>query len=538
MNADKGTIPPFESNITQAVDPLTLAPQDLRVREYLYTEGTTIRAGVQISWQVARLGLATAFEIQRLYEGSLEWVSLQTVPAPQTSVQLRNVDIGYATFRVRALFGTSGASDWATSQQILLEGIWLTPPDVTNFEITVLGDLAFLEWDILTQLNIDRYEVRYTPVIDSVATPVTWGSAQRLTDVRGNQTTVPSRVGTYLVKAVTSTGIYSRNAAMITTEIPNINKLNVIETLTESPSWPGAMLGVGPVNGRLQLSGAETLSDWANLALIQSLYLGTGVLANGGIYEFGSNMDIGGGIEIESIVISDDSPSVGQTLTATVTTNEAGTVTMNWQQWATDPPPASGSSGANLDLGAVYVSRVSSKVIASGLLLTANIGAWQTLFDVRRLQDADPDDWEVILEYTVTEDDPSSSNAVWSAWDTISLADLRFRAIRFRLRLIGNESKFVTPVVSHLSVVIDMPDRVEEGHDLVVNTTGRRINYAPPFRATPGTAISIQNAQTGDREEITNKTETGFDIRIMNSAGQPVQRTVDYVSKGYGQKLS
>jgi hypothetical protein len=92
-------------------------------------------------------------------------------------------------------------------------------------------------------------------------------------------------------------------------------------------------------------------------------------------------------------------------------------------------------------------------------------------------------------------------------------------------------------VIRGLSVEVDMPDRVEAGDDIVVPVAGLRIEFTPPFKTLRGVAIAAQNMATGDRYEIptVQKDETGFFIRFFSSNGSGVQRTMDYVAKGYGR---
>ena len=85
---------------------------------------------------------------------------------------------------------------------------------------------------------------------------------------------------------------------------------------------------------------------------------------------------------------------------------------------------------------------------------------------------------------------------------------------------------------------VDMPDRVIAGNDIPVPAAGMRINFTPRYKELQGLGLSIQNRASGDRESVTAKDETGFNIRIFNSTGVGVAKTVDYVSKGYGREVT
>jgi hypothetical protein len=121
------------------------------------------------------------------------------------------------------------------------------------------------------------------------------------------------------------------------------------------------------------------------------------------------------------------------------------------------------------------------------------------------------------------------------------VGDVTARAFEFRLILNGLAIATadpvysnVTPLVSMLKVSIDMPDRVVAGEDIVVPATGLAISFNPPFIALQGLATADQDMATGDRKEISAKGPTGFHIQFFDAGGTPVERTIDYVAKGYG----
>jgi len=50
-----------------------------------------------------------------------------------------------------------------------------------------------------------------------------------------------------------------------------------------------------------------------------------------------------------------------------------------------------------------------------------------------------------------------------------------------------------------------------------------------------GVGIAAQNLNSGDYYAITAKSATGFTITFYNSSNAAVDRTFDYVAKGYGE---
>jgi len=61
------------------------------------------------------------------------------------------------------------------------------------------------------------------------------------------------------------------------------------------------------------------------------------------------------------------------------------------------------------------------------------------------------------------------------------------------------------------------------------------VTFNPAFKVAPAIGIAAQNLAQGDYYEITSKSATGFTITFKNSGGSAVNRTFDYVAKGYGE---
>ena len=97
-------------------------------------------------------------------------------------------------------------------------------------------------------------------------------------------------------------------------------------------------------------------------------------------------------------------------------------------------------------------------------------------------------------------------------------------------------SKTLTPVISALSVTIDMPDRVEGVREIDAPSTGYSVTFDPAFHNVPAVVITTRDAASGTRWEISSKTRTGFDVQFYDAAGSPVAATFDFVARGYGRE--
>ena len=60
------------------------------------------------------------------------------------------------------------------------------------------------------------------------------------------------------------------------------------------------------------------------------------------------------------------------------------------------------------------------------------------------------------------------------------------------------------------------------------------ITFTNPFFEVPALGIAAQNMATGDTFTISSKTVNGFTIAFVNSSGAAVDRTFDYIAKGFG----
>jgi hypothetical protein len=486
--ADNGAIPDFDSGTTEPVDPFTLPPINLRLADSAYQESGQVYAAITASWSLPRLGTVQLVEVEYRDEFEGVWTPAGAVTPDVGTIEIRKLNAGTFTVRVRSIFDDGTFSDWMESETIITAALTAAPPDVTNFHIATTGDISTLSWDAVAASTGVTYEVRFAP--DDAIT-VNWNSASPLLQgISATSAQVQTLIGTFLIKAILPTGISSTNATIITTNVAALAGLNVIQTLTESTAFAGTKSTVEVIANELRLLGNNTLATWETLSTVVTLFSG-----DGGSDEIGFNAQ--------------------------------GTYTF----------------ANSLDLGDVYTSRITAIVDAYGFDPAQVMVNWLLLSDVSVLDTTDASSWSVVLEFRTTNVDPALNT--WSAWQRFVVGDVSFRAIQFRLQLYGKITSdtsasyaVTTPSVRALSVRIDMPDRVIAGNDIPVGVGGTSIVFSPAFRHLDGLSTALQDMATGDRAAITAKSETGFTIRFFDSVGSPVARTFDYVAKGYGKVVT
>ncbi|KTR07328.1 hypothetical protein NS365_04530 [Aureimonas ureilytica] len=481
--ADRGAIPAFSSPVQAPIDLYHLPPRSVVWQEvFLPQEGGELTAALRLSWLPPARGDVERHEVEFISHSLADgrWRPGPTAITPINTVTIPGLEPNVYGARVRAIFADGRISRWEETEAIDLRSLFLPPPDVTDLRIDALGPASTLRWTPVADPSVTFYEVRFSASGDD-----RWNLAVPLNERAQPGVQVPTRAGTYLVKAGRANGSRSANSSAVRSSISALDNLNVVEVI-EDTTWAGTADRVEVMDGALRLARRALMSTWETLDAVVNLQDGDG---------------------------------------------DADTIGVETSGYYYVP--------RLIDLGSMATSRVSAQIEAFGESLTDTMEQWLLLSDVASLDATVPEEWGVELEVSTT--DVAPSLAQWSDWRPVTVGDLTARAMQFRLRLkaaqvgsIGDAYAVTTPAVTALRLVIDMPDRVVGLQDVPVPAGGRRIVFDPPFRATPAVATADQDLQPGDTSTITNKGPDGFTIAFRNASGQPVARTVDVVAKGYG----
>jgi predicted phage tail protein len=435
--------------------------------------GSTAAQRVTVSWTPPQDARVALFEVQYAGEGEL----FQDGGRSNTpSIDIDNVGSGNFVFRVRALDSLGRASPWAQTTTLSLDGLLAPPDDVQNFKLSVLGETATASWDAVEALNLDHYEIRFSPDVFSAQ----YGTSSILLPrIAGTSAQVPAMSGTYFVKGVTRQGIASVNAASVISTISGALNFNAVFNEEEEPGWTGSRTDtVVDFTNALRLDFEDDIGDWPHIEDVPELAFG-----------------VGGGTTVGSYQI--------------------------------DQP---------IDLSEVYTSRVSVLLRVDATNDLEAISSWVRLSDVASLSNIDPSEWSVLLEVRTTNDDPLSVSPApsWSDWEEFRVGDYSARGFDFRVTLRTNRIG-ISPRVLNMDISIDMPDRVVAEDALTCPDGGLRVTYVPRFKAVPGVGINARDMATGDYYTKSNEAEDGFDIEFFNAAGVSQERTFGYVAKGYGK---
>ena len=376
--------------------------------------------------------------------------------------------------RVKA-FNTLGVQSTYTSATRTIIGGIAPPADVEDFSCNIIGSDAHLSWTQIPDLDLAYYQIRFSTLTSGAS----WANSVSLVEKvarPATSVTVPARVGSYLIKAVDKNGNLSSNESVIATNVSAIGNYNAVATQTESPTFSGTKTNVIVSDGTLRLDSSE-LFDSAT-----------------------GNFDSGTGF-FDSGLTSFDLYATGNYLFA-----------------------------SPIDIGGVYTSRVTASITQTSDNLDDLFDSRTGDFDdgASNFDGDTPANCNAHLEIALSND-----NITYTSFRNFVVGDYTARYYKFRVVLTSFDLSS-TPVISALSVSIDMPDRIFSGNDIVSGTSTYTVLFTNPFySANYAVGITAQGLATGDYYLLTNKTINGFDVAFKNSSNSGISKTFDYLAKGY-----
>jgi hypothetical protein len=356
----------------------------------------------------------------------------------------------------------------------LIVGTARAPADVMRFHVVSNGQSNYLSWQAVNEINLSHYVIKFTSDLNNPS----WANAAILNEQvpkAVTSLTTPRAVGTYFIKAYDYSGRSSNEAARAQTSVTVIDEVNIIETVDESASYQGEFAGTAIYSQNLILMPTDSFDSVGDVDTLSAVDFEVTATVRDGSYIF---KDI-------------------------------------------------------FDLGHVYTSHVAPMMQAAGIDLGVLFDHWDEFDSVENIDQAvDPSLWNAEIFVKTTEDIPSNLSA-WSAWRPLTVGDYTARAFQFKVDLKSMQTG-VTPAVSLLQVMIDMPDRTLAKKGLVTTLSGLAVAFDYPFYETPVFAVHGYGLNTGDYYRLTNVSESGFTITFYDASNAPIVRTCDVIAKGYG----
>jgi len=388
---------------------------------------------------------------------------------------LNVIDQQIYNVRVKAVNSLGVSSTYVTATRTII-GALAPPSDIEDFSCNVIGQEAHLSWTQIPDLDLAYYQIRYSALIDGSAT---WSNSVSLVEKVSRPATsinVPARVGTYLIKAVDKLGNFSSNATAIISNVTGVLNFNAVATQSEHPDFTGTKTNVIESDNTLKLDSSELFDSASGLfddgtGLFESGLTSADLFASGS-YEFATPIDIGAKHTAR--------------ITASIT-----------------------QTSDNLD--DVFDSR------------TGNFDDQKSNFDGDT-----PANCNAHIEIATSDD-----NVTYTSFRNFTIGDYTARYFKFKLIMTSTDLSS-TPVVSELSVTIDMPDRIFSDNDIVSGVATKTVTFTLPFKSVSyAVGITAENMATGDYFIVENKAVDSFDVTFKNSSNSVVSRTFDYIAKGY-----
>ena len=378
--------------------------------------------------------------------------------------------------RVKAV-NSAGVSSTYVSAQRQIVGAIAPPSDVTDFSCNVSGQEAHLSWEAVSDLDLAYYNLRFSEETDGTAD---WQNSVALVEKISRPATsisVPVRQGTYLIKAVDKLGNFSSNATAIISNVTSAINFNNITTQAEHPTFGGTFTDTILIDGAIELDSTELFdSASGNFDDDADRFFDQGAsnfdFVSSGNYEFANVIDIGAKHTVR--------------------------ITASMTQTSDNPDDLFDGRTGNFD-------------------------------DASSNFDGDtPANCNAHLEIATSDD-----NVTYTDFRGFVIGEYEASYLKFRVVLISRDNAS-TPVVSAVSVTVDMQDRIFSGNDIVSGTGTKSIVFDKPFKTGNfAVGVTAQGMATGDYFTVSNKAITGFDVAFFNSSNAGVSKTFDFIAKGF-----
>jgi hypothetical protein len=370
-----------------------------------------------------------------------------------------------------------GVSSTYVSAQRTIVGAIAPPSDVTDFSANVSGQEVHLSWEAVGDLDLAFYNIRFSEETDGTAD---WQNSVALVEKvsrPATSVTVPARQGTYLIKAVDKLGNFSSNATAIISNVTSTLNFNQITTQSEHPTFSGTKTDVVLLDGSLELDSSELFDSASGLFDADTTrFFDSGAsssdFVSSGNYEFANVIDIGA--------------------------KHTARITASLTQTSDNPDDLFDNRSGNFD-------------------------------DASSNFDGDtPANCNAHLEIATSDD-----NSTYTDFRGFVIGEYEARYFKFRVVLISRDNAS-TPVVSEVTVTIDMIDRIFSGNDIVSGTGTKSITFTNPFKSSNyAVGVTGQGMATGDYFTVSNKSINGFDVAFFNSSNTGVSKTFDFIAKGF-----
>lgn len=143
-------------------------------------------------------------------------------------------------------------SDWEYVNAYQPVGLAAPPSDVTDFRANLNGGVINLEWNPIPDLDLSYYLVRHA-LEETGATFANSTTALEKVSRPGTSASVPTRPGTYAIRAYDKLGNPSINSTQVVVPVAALETFANDVPDTESPTFPGTRTGCDLYNNELAI---------------------------------------------------------------------------------------------------------------------------------------------------------------------------------------------------------------------------------------------------------------------------------------------
>lgn len=361
------------------------APQ---VSEELYVtrNGAGVKARALLACTATVDAFASEYQFRYKLVGASAYTVRSSVPVPAD--QIDDIDPGTYEFGVRVVNDFGVTSDWVSKSPVVINGLLGEPSSITGLTMQGVSSLAVLRWDQHPDLDVQiggRIEFRHSEALTGATWP-TSVSIGKAVNGKVTEALLPLKPGTYLARAVDSSGVKGP-VASVTTKGSTVLAFANIDTLQAHPDFAGAKTNTVVNEGReppalqIQSDGLFSEIDLVSEVVLMSAI---GGVMSSGTYRFASGFDFGSVTRFR--------------LNATVKA-----------------------------LLANVLDTVGSR--------TTNVSTWESF------SGSDAASADVQMYVRETDDDPAGS-PTWSDWQRLDVGEYSARGIQAELRLTSDDPAY------------------------------------------------------------------------------------------------
>ena len=468
------------------------APVNLTGTEFLYEEGQNVHVGFDLSWSHDGLNVNEFVVEYRIDDDNFTEI---TTSFP--SVTLKTLTAGTLEVNIIAK-NTLNKQGEAASAVFVLIGKTAPPGDVQNLSVEpISANSCRLKWDQTVDLDVKvggKVHVRHSALTDGTATFS--NSVDLINAIPGSSTdvVVPLLEGEYILKFADDSGLLSTNDTSVIVDLPDSLGKLLVKNHREDQQTPLPFQGThvdtfySDQYDALTLDGDDLIDSVADFDAITVMdFLGD--IKSLGTYTFLDTLDLGlalDAVELQRRFVT----------RAFLPADTVDSRTALIDTWA--------------DIDGAAVNSVNSE-----------------------------------LYLRSTNDDPSGS-PTYGNWIPFNSGTFKGRAFQFKAELTSGKID-ENILVDELGYKVELTPRFDQSNAVIASgTSTKSVTFEKAFfvgTATlggvnaylPSVGITVQNLGADERFNVSNVSSTGFDIDVLDSSNNNVNRNFTYTANGYGK---